>query len=96
MDPTLANEETLLVGGLDKELFALDPATGEQLWSEPFKGGNWFWGTPLVDGDTAYVADLDGNVTPWGSATAAAKWASPSRRMPRVRAAPFLSETSSS
>jgi len=62
MEPTLANNETLLVGGIDHKLYALDPKTGKPRWSQPFEGGNWFWARPLVKDSTAYVADLDGNV----------------------------------
>jgi len=62
MEPTLANNDTLLVGGIDHKLYALDPKTGKQRWSQPFEGGNWFWAKPLVKDGTAYVADLDGNV----------------------------------
>ena len=46
MDPTLANDDTLLLGGIDNKLYALDPATGAENWS--FKGGNWFWGSPSL------------------------------------------------
>ena len=90
MDPTLANDDTLLVGGIDKELFALDPVSGDQLWNEPFKGGNWFWGKPLVDGDTIFVADLDGNVHAVGLSGGQPQWASPFKTEAAVRAAPVL------
>jgi outer membrane protein assembly factor BamB len=90
MDPTLAGANTLLVGGIDKELFALNPTTGDQLWSEPFKGGNWFWGKPLIDGGTIYVADLDGNVHAVGLSDGEPKWASPFKTEAAVRSAPVL------
>ena len=92
MDPVLANADTLLVGGIDKELYALDPATGNQLWNEPFGGGNWFWGKPLVDGDTIFIADLDGNVYAVGLSDGQAQWASPFKADAAVRAAPLLAD----
>jgi len=90
MDPTLVDNDTLLVGGLDKELYALNPATGDQLWSQPFKGGNWFWGRPLVDGGTIYVADLEGNVHAVGLSDGEPKWDKPFKTEAAVRAAPLL------
>jgi outer membrane protein assembly factor BamB len=90
VDPTLADDDALLVGGIDKELYALDLATGDQLWSEPFKGGNWFWGEPLVDGDTIFVADLDGNVHAVGLSDGQPQWASPFKTEAAVRSAPVL------
>ena len=90
MDPTLVGDDTLLVGGIDKELFALDLRTGDQRWSKPFKGGNWFWGKPLVDGDTIFIADLDGNVHAVGLDDGLPKWATPFQTEAAVRAAPVL------
>jgi outer membrane protein assembly factor BamB len=90
MDPTLADDDTLLVGGIDKELFALDATTGEQIWSEPFKGGNWFWGKPLVDDGTIFVADLEGNVHAVGLEDGQPRWAEPFETAAAVRSAPIL------
>jgi outer membrane protein assembly factor BamB len=90
MDPSLASDDTLLVGGIDKQLFALDPRTGEQHWSEPFKGGNWFWGKPVVDGNTVYVADLDGNVHAVGLSDGRPQWDRPFKTEAAVRAALVL------
>jgi outer membrane protein assembly factor BamB len=59
-DPVLADESTLLVGGLGETLYAVDVASGQKKWS--FSGSNWFWARPLVADGTIYVADLDGNV----------------------------------
>jgi outer membrane protein assembly factor BamB len=90
MYPTLAGDDTVLVGGLDKELFALDRQTGEQRWSSPFKGGNWFWGRPVVSDGTIYIADLDGNVYAVGLDDGTAKWATPFQSESPIRSAPIL------
>ena len=90
MAPTLAGDDTLLVGGIDTTLQALDPATGDQKWS--FKGGNWFWGTPLVSDDAVYVADFDGNVYAIGLTDGKQLWASPFKAGAPVRSAPLLVE----
>lgn len=59
-DPVLADEDTLLVGGIDRHLYALDPETGAVKWS--FEAGSWFWGQPLVAEGTIYVSNLDSHV----------------------------------
>jgi outer membrane protein assembly factor BamB len=59
-DPMLADEDTLLVGGIDRRLYALNPETGAVKWS--FKADSWFWGQPLVADGTIYVPNLDSHV----------------------------------
>ena len=88
MDPTLANDDTLLTGGIDNKLYALDPATGAEKWS--FEGGNWFWGRPLVDGETVYAADLDGNVHALSVSDGSPVWSDPFKTDSPVRSAPLL------
>jgi len=90
MDPTPADDDTLLVGGMDSKLYALDPQTGDERWSEPFEGGNWFWGRPLVNDDTIYIADLDGNVHALDLSDGKSVWPQPFRASAAVRAAPLL------
>lgn len=90
MDPTLADEETLLVGGIDSKLFALDLATGEEKWT--FEGGNWFWGKPLIDDETIYVADLDGNVHAVGLEDGRPLWPEPFQTDAAARSKPLLAE----
>jgi len=88
MDPTLANDDTLLIGGLDSTLYAIDPATGDENWS--FEGGNWFWGRPLVDGNTIYIADLDGNVNALNLTKGEPLWSDAFHAEAAVRSAPLL------
>lgn len=59
-DPVMADKSTILIGGVDKTLYAIDASTGNQKCS--FGAGNWFWGKPLVDNGTIYVPNLDHNV----------------------------------
>jgi eukaryotic-like serine/threonine-protein kinase len=88
MGPTLAKEETLLVGGIDSKLYALEPATGAEKWS--FEGGNWFWGSPLVEGDMVYAADLDGNVHALDVNDGNSRWSQAFNAGAPVRSAPLL------
>lgn len=85
-DPVLAGENTVLVGGIDETLYALDAATGAMKWS--FGGGNWFWGRPLVDKGTVYAPDLNGNVYALDAANGSLKWTFPAPGP--VRSAPLL------
>jgi outer membrane protein assembly factor BamB len=87
-DPTLADDETLLVGGIDNKLYALDPDTGAEKWS--FEGGNWFWGRPQIDGDTIFIADLDGNIHALGLGDGNPMWSEPFKAGAAVRSAPLL------
>ena len=92
MDPTLASDDTLLVGGIDSELYALDLKTGEQRWKAPFKSGNWLWGKPLVNEDAVYIADLDGNVYAVDLGDGTPKWASPFEAAASIRSALVLAD----
>ena len=49
--------DRIIVGSLDKRLYAVNIADGSAAWS--FPGQNWFWTTPLVDGDRVYAGNLD-------------------------------------
>ncbi len=84
----------LVVGGIGKQLFGLDPKTGEQVWDAPFDGGNWFWGDPAVDGDTMYYPNMDGKIYAVNAKTGKAAWETPFAAPEAIRAAPLLAEGS--
>jgi outer membrane protein assembly factor BamB len=87
-DPTLADDETLLVGGIDNKLYALDSDSGAEKWS--FEGGNWFWGRPQIDGETIFIADLDGNIHALNLEDGNPLWSEPFKAEASVRSAPLL------
>jgi outer membrane protein assembly factor BamB len=58
-DPVLA-DGTVLVGGLDRAMHAVDAESGDERWT--FKSDNWFWGRPLVLDGTVYAPNLDSRV----------------------------------
>ena len=88
VEPTPANDDTLLTGGIDNKLYALDRATGAQKWS--VEGSNWFWGSPLVDGETVYAADLDGNVHALSVSDGNPIWSDAFKTESPIRSAPLL------
>ncbi len=88
-DPVEATDGVILVGGIDEKLYALDAATGDQVWDKPLPGSNWFWGSPLVDRDTIYVPGLDGRVYAVDAAGKAA-WDPQFKALSPVRASPLL------
>lgn len=88
-DPVLADEDTLLVGGIDRTLYALDPDTGKERWSFD-EADNWFWGRPLVVDSTIYVPNLDGNVYALELATGEPAWEQPFEAEESVRSSPLL------
>ena len=87
-DPVLADESTLLVGGIDRRLYALDKASGEEKWS--FAGDNWFWGRPLVSETTVFVPNLDHHVYAIELDSGKPAWQSPFEAKGSVRASPLL------
>ncbi len=72
-DPVLTGEGTILVGGIDYKLHAVDAETGQKVWSS--RADNWFWGRPLVDRGTVYAPSLDKHVYALDLATGRKKWA---------------------
>jgi len=87
LDPILADDSTLLVGGIDEKLVALDPNSGDEKWS--FEASGWFWGRPLIDADSIYVPNLDGNVYALGL-DGKPKWQQPFSALEPLRSAPLL------
>jgi outer membrane protein assembly factor BamB len=51
---------TIVAGGIGNHLYGLEAETGDETWS--FKGGNWFWGRPLVEENGIYATNLDGKI----------------------------------
>jgi outer membrane protein assembly factor BamB len=56
----LANEGSLLVGAMDRRLYAVDAASGNVAWD--FEADNWFWTEPLVNNGVVYAGSLDGRM----------------------------------
>ena len=87
-DPVLADKDTLLVGGIDRTLYALNPTTGEVKWS--FEADNWFWSRPLVANGKVYVPNLDSHVYALDLATGRPLWDKPFEADSPVRSSPLL------
>jgi outer membrane protein assembly factor BamB len=64
----------LYVGSLDSQFEKFDPATGQHETVLSTKG--WLWGTPAVEGDTIFIADLEGELYSYNTATSANNWSS--------------------
>lgn len=58
--PTKLGDDTVLVGGIGKKLYAVSAADGSQKWA--VSGDNWYWGRPAIDGTTVYATNLGGEV----------------------------------
>ncbi|MDO8615166.1 MAG: PQQ-binding-like beta-propeller repeat protein [Dehalococcoidia bacterium] len=87
-DPVLADKNTVLVGGIGKQLYAVDASDGSEKWS--FKAGSWFWGRPLVDGGIVYVPNLDHKVYALNVADGSNAWQQPFQAEASVRSSPLL------
>ena len=86
-DPVLSGG-TLLIGGIDRTLHAVDAETGEERWS--FKTDNWFWGRPLVNDGTVYAPNLDGRLYALNLEDGSAAWDAPFEAEEPLRSAPVL------
>jgi outer membrane protein assembly factor BamB len=64
--------DTVLVGGFDRKLYAVDSSTGTQKWS--FEATHWVWTRPVIDGGLAYFGDFDGNVYGVNVSSGTASW----------------------
>ncbi len=53
-------QDTILVGSIDRCLYAVKVGSDKPLWK--FPGGNWFWASPVVADGVVYAACLDGKV----------------------------------
>ncbi|HEU4760007.1 MAG TPA: PQQ-binding-like beta-propeller repeat protein [Dehalococcoidia bacterium] len=87
-DPVLADKDTVLVGGIDRTLYAVGAASGQKKWS--FKADNWFWGRPLVADGTVYAPNLDKNVYALDLATGKPAWPTPFKAQAPLRSSPLL------
>jgi outer membrane protein assembly factor BamB len=88
MDPVLADETTILVGGIDRTLYALDIADGAVKWS--FKADNWFWAKPLVVERRVYAPSLDGGVYALDLDSGEKLWDAPFEADSPIRSSPLL------
>jgi outer membrane protein assembly factor BamB len=70
--PTLVGDNTVIVGGIGGNIYAVDTTSGQQKWSA--SGKNWFWGPPVVDGTTVYATDLAGEVKALDGTTGKSLW----------------------
>ena len=68
---TLSDSGTLYVGAFDRNMYALDAATGRARWDSPFTADNWFWAAPLIIGDRLYAPSLDHSLYILDTATGA-------------------------
>ncbi len=71
--PTLVGDNTIIVGGIGGNLYAVDTATGTQKWTA--SGANWFWGQPATFGSTVFVTNLAGEVKALDASDGHSVWA---------------------
>ena len=63
----LVHNDTIFIGSFDRHLYAVDAATGKQVWQFPAgdgedKSDNWFWAEPVVYDNIVYAGCLDNKV----------------------------------
>jgi outer membrane protein assembly factor BamB len=52
----------LYTGTFGNRFYAIDADDGTEIWRYPDEqpGDNWFWGSPVISGDTVYAVDVKG------------------------------------
>ena len=74
--PAIDADGTIYVGSDDNNVYALDPATGDQYWN--FTTGNQVVSSPVIGADgTVFVGSADGNLYALDSDDGTEKWAFP-------------------
>ncbi|MBI2170621.1 MAG: PQQ-binding-like beta-propeller repeat protein [Chloroflexi bacterium] len=71
--PTVAGD-TVYVGSLDHNLYALSLASGEPMWASPFSAGGAIVSTPAVAGDKVFVGSFDRKLYAVDAATGREAW----------------------
>jgi outer membrane protein assembly factor BamB len=66
--------DTAYFGSADHRVYALDVATRELVWDDPFSTENWVWSAPAVDEDRVYVGGMDHHVYAIDRATGSEVW----------------------
>ena len=62
----------LYVGSFGASVTAVNAGTQKILWNSPIEG--WVWDAPVLDGETLYVGDLEGNFHAFNTADGSEKW----------------------
>ena len=81
----------LLVPSFDRRIHALDlSANGAERWTSGGQGDAWFWGSPVIDGETVYAVTVNGSAYAFDRRSGALRWTSRAGDSDEVRAAPVL------
>ncbi|HEY75000.1 MAG TPA: PQQ-binding-like beta-propeller repeat protein [Thermoflexia bacterium] len=72
--PPLSLGDRLYIGAFDGRLYAIRQSDGGLVWSVPFDGEYWIWGTPATDGERIFAADVMGIVHAVDAETGAELW----------------------
>ncbi len=85
----------LYTGTFGNRFYAIDADDGTEIWRYPDEqpGDNWFWGSPVISGDTVYAVDVKGKVYALNATSGEVFW---SKELDApVRAGPALTEDGS-
>ncbi len=80
----------LYFAGNDGRLFSLDAETGRPRWGQPFDSGTKtrIWSTPVVNGNTVFVASQDHHLYAVNSADGSLIWKFPAEGQPEIGTLP--------
>lgn len=67
----VVNGDGVIAGSFDSKIELVKPNGSQEVLST---AGNWIWGSPVIDGETLYYADLDGTVYSLDLASGSQNW----------------------
>jgi outer membrane protein assembly factor BamB len=70
----VVHDDTVYFGSLDHKLYAVDGATGESIWDEPFETGGGIGSPPVVVNGVVYIGSFDSKFYAVDAATKEEKW----------------------
>lgn len=68
----LVAKDKVYSGCSDGKVYALDAATGDEVWE--FQTGDKVWATPAIDGDTLFISSFDNNLYALNADDGSLKW----------------------
>ena len=68
----VVSQDKVYLGCSDGNVYSLDAATGDRVWS--FETGDKIWSTPTIDGDTLYVTSFDKKLYALNASDGSKKW----------------------
>jgi outer membrane protein assembly factor BamB len=85
---TVVSQGRVYFGCSDGKVYALDAETGDKEWD--FPTGDKIWSTPVIDGDTLFIASFDKKLYAINAITGKEKWEKPFETEGAIASTPLV------